>query len=125
MNTYKEPVEETEKIKPPGKPNKIVRFISSIISGSFLTREQSLRYIPFFLFISFLAICYIANGYYAEAKMREFNNLTNELKELRPEFIITKSNLMFISKQSEVAAAALPLGLKESVVPPEKIVIKK
>ena len=125
MNTYKEPIKETEKIKSPRKPNKIVRFLSSIISGRFLTREQSLRLIPFFLYLSFLAICYIANGYYAEAKVRQLNSLTNELKELRPEYIITKSNLMFISKQSEVAQAVLPLGLKESVVPPEKIVVKK
>ena len=125
MNTYKEPIKETEKIKSTRKPNKIVRFLSSIISGRFLTREQSLRLIPFFLYLSFLAICYIANGYYAEAKVRQLNSLTNELKELRPEYIITKSNLMFISKQSEVAQAVLPLGLKESVVPPEKIVVKK
>ncbi|HVA97795.1 MAG TPA: FtsL-like putative cell division protein, partial [Bacteroidia bacterium] len=93
MNTYKEPIKETEKIKSTRKPNKIVRFLSSIISGRFLTREQSLRLIPFFLYLSFLAICYIANGYYAEAKVRQLNSLTNELKELRPEYIITKSNL--------------------------------
>lgn len=72
-----------------------------------------------------LAVCYISNGNYAEKKARALNNINDELKELRSEYIITKSDLMFISKQSEVAKATLAMGIKESVVPPKKIVLKK
>ena len=45
----------------------------------------------------------------------------NQLKELRSEYISTKSDLMFASKQSQVAKATEALGLKESIVPPFKI----
>ncbi len=104
--------------------NKVVRSFQSVVSGSFLSREESFRLLPFLLFISLLAVVYIANGYYAEGKMRKQNTLTRELKELHSEYIITKSDLMFISKQSEVARAAAPYGIKESVVPPKKILVK-
>jgi hypothetical protein len=45
------------------------------------------------------------------------------LKELRSEYITTKSDLMIISKQSEVAEATLKMGLKELTSPPKKIVL--
>ena len=64
---------------------------------------------------------YIANGYYADDKIREAARLTNQLKELRSEYISTRSDLMFAGKQSEVAKAVARLGLTEPVVPPKKI----
>ncbi len=73
---------------------------------------------PFVLFLACIALFYIANGYYADDKIREVNKLSNNLKELRTEYIFTKSELMFASKQSEVAKSAEKLGLKEPVVPP-------
>src|ERR1039458_8023236 len=92
------------------KSNKVVRSSQSVVSGSFLSRKETLRFLPFLIFISVLAVFYIANGYYAEAKMRKQNKLTEELKDLRSEYIITKSDLMFISKQSEVAKSAAEIG---------------
>jgi hypothetical protein len=109
-------------VKVPKSTSKVVRSFLTVISGSFLSRETTLKFLPFIFYLTFIAVCYIANGYFAENKVRQMNKLTNELKELRSEFIITKSDLMFISKQSEVAKAALPLGLKESKEPPRKIV---
>jgi len=99
------------------------RSFQSVVSGSFLSRDETLRFLPFLLFISLLAVVYIANGYYAESKIRKLNKLTEELKDLRSQYIITKSDLMFVSKQSEVAKASALLGIKESVVPPKKIII--
>jgi hypothetical protein len=77
--------------------------------------------VPFILFLGLIAILYIANGYYADDKIREENKTKNEIKELRTEYISSKSDLMFVSKQSEVAKAVEPLGLKEPVVAPMKI----
>lgn len=105
--------------------NKVIRSFQSVVTGSFLTREETYRFLPFIFFISLLAVVYIANGYYAEAKIRKQNKLAEQIKELRSEYIISKSDLMFISNQTEVAKAANKLGLKESVVPPKKIVLRK
>lgn len=130
INKFKEkPVVEPEKKKPAAKPKKqgrIARYISSVISGSFLSSQQMIRLLPFIFFLCFLAICYIANGYYAERKVKQLNKVANQLKELKSEYVVTKSDLMFISKQSEVAKAAAGIGIIEPKDdPPKKIVIRK
>ena len=47
-----------------------------------------------------------------------FNKTSKELKELQYEYKSMKSEVMFRSKQSELAKAVAPLGLKELVQPP-------
>jgi hypothetical protein len=108
----------------PSKPRKkgvLAKGLSSVFSGTFLSNEKTLKHVPFIFFLALIAIFYIANGYYADDKVREVNRISNELKELRSEYISTKSELMFASKQSEVARVAGEIGLKEPVVPPIKI----
>jgi hypothetical protein len=56
--------------------------------------------------------------------VRQIEAVKKELKELRYEQITTRSELMYISKQSEVARRLKVTGLKESTVPPEKILIR-
>jgi cell division protein FtsL len=74
--------------------------------------------LPFFLFLSILAIIYIYNGHYADKTIRNINKVQNELKELQYEYKTLKSEVMFRSKESELAKAVAPLGLKELLVPP-------
>jgi cell division protein FtsL len=74
--------------------------------------------VPFFLFLSVLAVIYIYNGHFADKTVRNINKVSNELKELQYEYKTLKSEVMFRSKQSELAKAVAPLGLKELVVPP-------
>lgn len=105
------------------KKGVLAKGLSAIFSGTFLTNQKTLQHLPFLLFLACIAILYIANGYYADDKIREVNKLSNQLKELRSEYISTKSDLMFVSKQSEVAKSAEYLGLKEPLVPPMKIEI--
>ena len=78
--------------------------------------------VPFFLFLTLLAVIYIYNGHYADKTIRNINKVSNELKELQYEYKTLKSEVMFRSKQSELAKAVAPLGLKELVIPP--IVLK-
>ena len=110
--------EKIQKVQRPGKKGVLAKGLSSVFSGSFLTNEKNLKHLPYIIFLTFLAILYIANGYYADDKIREVNKISNQLKELRTEYIYTKSQLMFASKQSEVAKSVQELGLKEPVVPP-------
>ncbi len=117
--------EETQQVTPPPRKKKsgIIKSLNSVFSGTFLSNEKVLKHIPFVLFLSVIAILYIANGYWADDKIRQVNKITSRLKELRSEFISTKSDLMFVSKQSEVAKAAEKLGIKEPIAPPMKIVV--
>jgi hypothetical protein len=127
-NKFKEqPKQEEKKAEAKTKDNKVVRSVANVVSGSFLSKETTLKHLPFIFFLSFLAICYIANGYYADDQVRKLNQLSNEIKELRTQYIVVKDSLVVKSKQTEVAKALAKqqTGIKESVVPPKKIVINK
>ncbi|HOP13289.1 FtsL-like putative cell division protein [Lentimicrobium sp.] len=95
--------------------------LHSIVDGSFLTRDNLVKQVPFILFLTLIAIFYIANSFNAEKTIIDISRTKKELQELRYEYITTKSNLMFHSKQSEVASRLKNSGLKESLEPPVKI----
>lgn len=121
-----EVIEQTPPKSRSGKPVKkgvLAKALSGIFSGTFLANEKNFKHVPFILFLALIATAYIAYGYYADNTIREVNKISNNLKELRSEYIYTKSELMFASKQSEVAKAVEPIGLKEPIVPPIKIEI--
>ena len=74
--------------------------------------------IPFFLFLSLLAVLYIYNGHYTDKTVRSIAKLSRQVKEMNYEFKILKGEVIFRSKQSEVARAVAPLGLLELTTPP-------
>lgn len=76
------------------------------------------RNVPYFLFLAVLAVIYIYNGHRADKTIRQMTTVNRELKELQYEYKTIKSEVMFRSKQSELAKAVAPFGLKELVHPP-------
>jgi len=112
--------------KMPSTKEKVTgKTFQSILDGSVLARDYAVKSLPFVLFIALLTILYIANNYYAEKKTIELGRIKRDLKELRYEHISTKSQLMFQSKQSQVAEKLKLSGIKESLVPPQKIINRK
>ena len=105
-------------------PGVVEKSLQSVLGGTFLTREKALKMLPYLFFLAMLAIIYIANIYVAERKTRQIKDINTDLKELRYEYISTKSELMFLSKQSQVAKRLESSGIRESRVPPEKIILK-
>lgn len=97
----------------------------NVLGGNFLRRERSVRLLPYLLFLAILVMFYIANTYYAEKKEREIQAMRRSLKELRYEYITTRSDLMRESQQSEVAKKLLDTRIKESRVPPVKVIKKE
>ena len=83
-----------------------------------LNYQSVVKQIPFFLFLALLAIIYIYNGHYADNTIRNINRTAREVKELQHEYKTVKSEVMFRSKQSELAKAVEPLGLKELTATP-------
>jgi hypothetical protein len=74
--------------------------------------------IPFFLFISALAVLYIYNGHYADKLARKIATSEKNIKELEYEYKSVKSEVIFRSKASELVKAVEPMGLKELNNPP-------
>jgi len=83
-----------------------------------LNYQSIVKQMPFFLFLALLAVVYIYNGHYADKTIRSINQTAKEVKELQYDYKTVKSEVMFRSKQSELAKAVEPLGLKELTVAP-------
>ena len=82
------------------------------------------QYMPKILFVMALGLLYISNTHYAEKTVRKISNIQAEVEDLRADYTTLKSDLMFASKQSEVARKVKSLGLKESLKPPYKVEVE-
>jgi len=96
-----------------------------VLDGSILKSDMIVQQVPFIIYLTILAIVYIGNRYHAERIIRESLSLQAEVKELKAEAISTSSELLRISKQSEVIKLVVANGLEleEAVLPPKKIVM--
>jgi hypothetical protein len=83
------------------------------------------QHLPKIIFAMALGLFYIGNTHYAEKTVRRINHLQAEVEDLRADYTTMKSDLMFASKQSEVARKVKQYGLQESLKPPYKIVVEK
>jgi hypothetical protein len=83
-----------------------------------VSHQWMVKNIPFFLFLSLLAVLYIFNGHYSDKTIKDISKTSKEVKELQYEYKTLKSEVMFRSKQSELAKAVAPMGLKELTTPP-------
>ncbi|NQV52040.1 MAG: hypothetical protein HQ500_02605 [Flavobacteriales bacterium] len=100
--------------------------VAMLLSGRLLTQDAVVKHLPYLLFMAFIGIIYIANGYLAEASVRKINLTQQEIKELRSEQISIKSELNNTIIESELnkIIQERKLGLTESFDPPKKIVLE-
>jgi cell division protein FtsL len=92
---------------------------------SILNYQWIVMNIPFFLFLAFLAILYIANGHLADKTIRQINTTQKELKELQYEYKTLKSELMKRSRAIEIENAVAPIGLLVAKEMPIRIPLEK
>jgi Bacteriodetes cell division protein (FtsL-like) len=92
----------------------------SLVMGwkKWLNYQSVVKQVPFFLFLTLLAVVYIYNGHLADKTVRNIGRTTREVRELQHEYKTVKSEVMFRSKQSELVKAVEPLGLKELIESP-------
>ena len=82
------------------------------------------QYLPKILFVITIGLIYISNTHYAEKTVRRISAMQAEVEDLRADYTTLKADLMFASKQSEVARKVSVIGLKESLKPPYKVVVE-
>lgn len=104
-----------------GKKGAVTAFLQSLLDGSILARENVAIHLPFFFYLTGLALLLIFNTYYAEKQARRIEQTRKEVVELRTRYINTKSELMFLSNQSEIARKLKSQGFEESTVPPRLV----
>lgn len=92
---------------------------------SYFEEGFPVQYLPKIFFVLMLGLIYIGNTHYAEQTVRKINIIQLEVEDLRADYTTLKSDLMFSSKQSEVARKVKAFGLQESLIPPYKVVIEE
>lgn len=100
-------------------------FWMKFFTNGFITTDDATRALPFVLFMAFLGMLYIGNRHLAEKNIRKIDKLNKEVKELSWGYKVTKADMAFKSTLNEVAQRTDTLGIKESITPPQKIVLKE
>jgi hypothetical protein len=125
MRIFKKSNIDFKEEKIPTPKSKIVGNIKDFVDTQ-LTEDNFAKQFPFILFLAFLGILYIGNQYHAEKTVNQVAKLKKTRDEKRSEYITTESNLMYISRQSEIKKLIKEkkMGLKALTKPPKKIVIE-
>jgi len=98
--------------------------LRDLLDGNVLTRKAVLKQTRFILLLVLIAFISIANRNHAEKTVIRLNRLQNDVKEMRAESITISSDLVRISRQSEVVRLLkrYELGLEENLEPPKKLI---
>lgn len=99
--------------------------VYGLLKAQFLIDEDAVKNWRFIVFIIVLAIIMIANTQRFEQKVFKIAELTNQVKELRSEFVDRRSELMKLKMESTVSEKMLEKQIFPSTVPPVKIKVKK
>jgi Tfp pilus assembly protein PilO len=94
------------------------------MKARYLVNEDATKNWRFIVFLIGLAIVMIANTHRYEQKVFKIAELTNEVKELRSEFVDKRSELMKLKMESTVSAKMEERKIFPSSVPPKKIKVK-
>ncbi len=125
-NTYRKGETEVKKQKGNAEPTRTVfqMLESSLGLNNVLSAGLPVKQMPRIFFIMGLLIFYIANTHYADKVVRNIAKAKSQVEDARADYTTLKADLMFKSKQSEVAKRVAVMGIEETLTPPYKIEVE-
>lgn len=101
--------------------------VYGILKARFLINEDAnaAKNWRFILFVIALSILMIGNTQLYEKKVFKIVELTNEVKELRSDFVSKRSALMQLKMESTIADQMVAKNIHPSEVPPVKIKVTR
>ncbi len=119
--------ENTFKISPEEKESaNIFDRVGSLVKIERLVEDGiPVKYLPKILLVMTLVIFYVGNSHYSEKMIRKIGKLEVIVEDLRADFTTLKADYMYARLQSEVTKRVEGIGLKESLIPPYKIIVKE
>ncbi|QIE60389.1 S-adenosyl-methyltransferase [Rasiella rasia] len=97
----------------------------NIIKGKFLVSDDAPKNWRFIIFLSFLALIMIGSSHTADKKVHHIAQLSNDVKELKSEYLDVRKKVTQTKMESKITAALASRGLQPSETPPKKISITK
>jgi len=98
--------------------------IYNVLKGKFLVDEDALKNWVFILFLTVLALLMISSSHSVDRKVQQIAKLNAQKKELRAQFVATRSDLMKLKMESSIVKKLENKGLFVADEPPVKIMIK-
>jgi len=95
--------------------------IYDILKGNFLISKDALKNWQFLVFIVVLMLLMISSAHYADRQVLEIAKLNKKIKELKAEFVDTRSVAMKIKLESNIKNKVKEFGLQPNENPPEII----
>ena len=99
-------------------------FFKNYLGGDVFSKDSVIKQLPFLLYVVFLLMVYISNTYIAEDMKLDIIKSNKILEERRVEYISIKSEITTRTKQSELSKKLGVKGIKETIEPVKKIVVK-
>lgn len=99
--------------------------IYHLLKGQFLISEYAFKNWVFIIFLSVLGLIMISSAHSADKKVHKIAKINNEVKELKSLFVEARSEVMKVKMESKMVRAMAGRELKQSEIPPYKIVVKK
>ncbi len=95
--------------------------VFDILKGKFLVDDDALKNWVFIIFITVLGLFMISSSHSIDRKVQKIALLNKQKKELRAQFIATRSDLMKMKMESSIIKKLENTGLFVSNEPPVKI----
>lgn len=99
------------------------RTLNQLMNGDFLTKKYVVDNFPFIAFVGFLIVMLIAKGYYVQGLNNNIEKTKIELGEINAQKVTFGSELHLKKRRKNMLEKLESKGLKESSVPPRKIVV--
>ena len=99
--------------------------IYQILRGGFLTNEGAFKNWRMILFIVGLLLIMISSAHSSDKKVIKIAELNKQQRELRAQYIDTKTKLMRMKMESNIREQSKQLGLAPTKTPPKKIIVKR
>lgn len=94
-----------------------------MLKGKFLVSGDAPKNWTFILFASALATIMIASSHSADRKVHQIAALSEEVRELRSEFVETRARAQRLKLESTIRESVAAAGLLPAETPPVKIIL--
>ena len=118
------PIEEkAPKPKVASKPSLFTQMEEKLAFDNIFLPENYSKYILKFAWLVVLGFVYIFNAHVSERFSRERDKLVKTVEDLRTHYTTLHADVMYQSKESEIAKKVKVLGLTDNTAP-KKIIVK-
>lgn len=99
--------------------------VVAVLKGTFLVSGDAPKNWTFIVFASALATVMIASSHAADRKVHNIAELSEEVKELRSEFVEVRAEAQRLKLESAIRESVAQAGLEPAETPPVKIIVQK